>query len=92
MDSNTCTDAGDLKVKELLKEVRLDWSSASTKLVDDTISAIKEAIDNIPEDLKVNFFSDTLVFTLHDLEIDFSPLIVEHRRLRLMLLRDLSEA
>lgn len=53
MDSNTCTDAGDLKVKELLKEVRLDWSSASTKLVDDTISAIKEAIDNIPEDLKV---------------------------------------
>lgn len=56
MDSNTCTDGVDLKVKELLKEVRLHRSSASTKLVDDTISAIKEAIDNIPEDLKVYFF------------------------------------
>uniref|UniRef100_A0A5B7C9D5 Putative nucleolar protein 6 isoform X2 n=1 Tax=Davidia involucrata TaxID=16924 RepID=A0A5B7C9D5_DAVIN len=42
-----------LKVRELLKEVQLDYSPSTTKLVDDTVSAIKEAIEKIPEDLKV---------------------------------------
>ncbi|XP_059623649.1 uncharacterized protein LOC132266698 [Cornus florida] len=43
-----------LKVRELLKEAQLDYSASTTKLVDDTVSAIKEAIDKIPEDLKVS--------------------------------------
>lgn len=53
MDSDTIMEPMDLKVRELLKEVQLDYSSATTKLVDDTVSAIKQAIDTIPEDLKV---------------------------------------
>ncbi|XP_040999624.1 nucleolar protein 6 [Juglans microcarpa x Juglans regia] len=43
----------DLKVRELLKEVRLNYSPAFTKLVDNTVAAIKDAIDKIPEDLLV---------------------------------------
>ncbi|KAF3441314.1 hypothetical protein FNV43_RR15227 [Rhamnella rubrinervis] len=53
MDLNALTDSMDLKVRELLKEVQLDYSPSFTKLVDDTVSAIKEAIDEIPEDLKI---------------------------------------
>lgn len=43
----------DLKVEELLKEVQLEYSPALTKFVDDAVSSIKQAIDTIPEDLKV---------------------------------------
>ncbi|XP_021908004.1 LOW QUALITY PROTEIN: nucleolar protein 6 [Carica papaya] len=46
-------DSLDLKVTELLKEVQFDYSSAFTKLVDDTVSSIKEVIDNIPENFQV---------------------------------------
>ncbi|KAL5557295.1 hypothetical protein UlMin_039531 [Ulmus minor] len=53
MASEAFMDSMDLKVKELLKEVQLDYSSSLTKLVDDTISSIKEAIEKIPKDLKV---------------------------------------
>ncbi|PPS17856.1 hypothetical protein GOBAR_AA02726 [Gossypium barbadense] len=53
METETCIDSMDFKVQELLKEARLECSSALTKLVDDTVSAIKSAIDKIPEDLQV---------------------------------------
>ncbi|KAL4354660.1 hypothetical protein GQ457_06G039830 [Hibiscus cannabinus] len=43
----------DFKIQELLKEVRLQSSPALTKLVGDTVSAIKSALDKIPEDLQV---------------------------------------
>ncbi|KAF7828859.1 nucleolar protein 6-like isoform X1 [Senna tora] len=46
-------DSMDLKVSELLKEVKLDYSPQFTNLVDDTVSAIKASIDNIPEDFKL---------------------------------------
>ncbi|KAB1213028.1 Nucleolar protein 6 [Morella rubra] len=53
MEPDTFTDSMDLKVRELLKEVRLDYSPAFTQLVEDTVLAIKDGIDKIPEDLKV---------------------------------------
>ncbi|QCD91028.1 U3 small nucleolar RNA-associated protein 22 [Vigna unguiculata] len=43
----------ELKVSELLKEVNVDYSPQFTKLVDDTVSAIKASIDKIPNDFKV---------------------------------------
>ncbi|KAJ4714403.1 nucleolar protein 6 [Melia azedarach] len=49
----TLTDTTDFKVKELLKEVHFDQTPAVTKLVDDTVSAIKKAISKIPDDLQV---------------------------------------
>ncbi|XP_012491652.1 uncharacterized protein LOC105803799 isoform X2 [Gossypium raimondii] len=53
METETCIDSMDFKVQELLKEARLECSSLLTKLVDDTVSAIKSAIDKIPEGLQV---------------------------------------
>lgn len=46
----------DLKMAELLKEVQLPYSPAFSKLVDETISAIKDSIDKIPQDLQVSIF------------------------------------
>ncbi|KAK7307534.1 hypothetical protein VNO77_40695 [Canavalia gladiata] len=43
----------ELKLRELLKEVHVDNSPQFSKLVDDTVSAIKTSIDKIPNDLKV---------------------------------------
>ncbi|KAE9452911.1 hypothetical protein C3L33_15193, partial [Rhododendron williamsianum] len=53
MASDTLNGPTNLKVRELLKEVQLDYSPSFTKLVDDTVSAIKDAIDKIPQDLLV---------------------------------------
>ncbi|KAK6258334.1 hypothetical protein SCA6_012808 [Theobroma cacao] len=53
METETYVDSMEFKVQELLKEVRLEYSSPLTKFVDDTVSAIKSAIDKIPEDLQV---------------------------------------
>ncbi|KAI8566766.1 hypothetical protein RHMOL_Rhmol02G0067400 [Rhododendron molle] len=53
MASDTLNESTNLKVRELLKEVQLDYSPSFTKLVDDTVSAIKDAIDRIPQDLLV---------------------------------------
>ncbi|MBA0618159.1 hypothetical protein Godav_027542 [Gossypium davidsonii] len=53
METETCIDSMDFKVQELLKEARLECSSLLAKLVDDTVSAIKSAIDKIPEGLQV---------------------------------------
>ncbi|CAK9152397.1 unnamed protein product [Ilex paraguariensis] len=49
----TYTDPVNLKVRELLKEVHLDYSPETTKYVHDVVSSIKEAIDQIPENLQV---------------------------------------
>ncbi|XP_009777139.1 uncharacterized protein [Nicotiana sylvestris] len=49
-DTLTYTDSMNLKVKELLKEVQLEYSPEITATVDKVVSAIKEAIDKIPED------------------------------------------
>lgn len=54
MDAETYTDSMNLKVRELLKEVKFDYSPSTTKLLDDVVSSIKEAIDKIPEDLQVS--------------------------------------
>ena len=78
MDSDTIMEPMDLKVRELLKEVQLDYSSATTKLVDDTVSAIKQAIDTIPEDLKVFF-----VFVLIFFPLDFKPFFFQNPNLSL---------
>ncbi|CAH9146997.1 unnamed protein product [Cuscuta epithymum] len=39
-----------LRISELLKKVQLDYSPANTKIINDVVSFIKEAIDKIPED------------------------------------------
>ncbi|OIT32009.1 PREDICTED: nucleolar protein 6 [Nicotiana attenuata] len=49
-DTLTYTDSMNLKVRELLKEVQLEYSPETTATVDKVVSAIKEAIDKIPED------------------------------------------
>ncbi|KAK7406701.1 hypothetical protein VNO78_08331 [Psophocarpus tetragonolobus] len=43
----------ELKVSELLKEVNVDYTAHFSKLVDDTVSAIRTSIDKIPNDFKV---------------------------------------
>ena len=53
MASEATIDTTELKTRELLKEVRLDYSPAFTKLVDDAVSAIRDSIDKIPQDLQV---------------------------------------
>ncbi|XP_022152358.1 nucleolar protein 6 [Momordica charantia] len=53
MDSNTLMGPMELKVRELLKEFQLDYSPALVKRVEDTVSAIKNAIKLIPDDSKV---------------------------------------
>ncbi|KHN41974.1 Nucleolar protein 6 [Glycine soja] len=54
MDSDAIAkDSTELKLTELLKEVTVDHSHQFSKLVDDTVSAIKTSIDKIPNDFKV---------------------------------------
>lgn len=53
-------DSLNLKVKELLIEVKFDFSPSTTKLIDDVVSSIKQAIDQIPQGLQVPFSSKTL--------------------------------
>ncbi|KAL8250850.1 hypothetical protein R6Q59_034543 [Mikania micrantha] len=47
------TDTMNLKVAELMKEVQLDYSSTTSKLIDDVVFSIKECINKIPEDIQV---------------------------------------
>ncbi|KAL6542299.1 hypothetical protein OROMI_023901 [Orobanche minor] len=46
-------DSTNLKLRELLKEVQLDYSAANTAIINDVVSAIREAIFNIPDALQV---------------------------------------
>lgn len=46
-------DTMSLKVAELMKEVQLDYSSATTKIINDAVLSIKECINKIPEDIQV---------------------------------------
>ncbi|KMT09405.1 hypothetical protein BVRB_6g128810 isoform B [Beta vulgaris subsp. vulgaris] len=41
------------RVSELIKEVKLELSPSATKLIDKTISSIKNVISNIPQDFQV---------------------------------------
>ncbi|KAL3525384.1 hypothetical protein ACH5RR_013756 [Cinchona calisaya] len=52
-DNAMITDSMSLKVTELLKEVQLDYSPATTKTVDDVVSSIKQVINKIPENFQV---------------------------------------
>ncbi|XP_073135588.1 uncharacterized protein [Henckelia pumila] len=47
------TDSRNLKLRELLKELQLDYSPSNTKIINDVVSSIKEAIDGIPDDIQV---------------------------------------
>jgi len=62
----------ELKVSELLKEVNLDYTPQFTKLVDNTVSAIKASIDKIPNDFRVIIlfaFLSTLIFAAFNTSI-----------------------
>lgn len=61
MEVDTVTDSRILKVNDLLKDVRLDYGSLS-KLVNDVVSSIKEAIDGISEDFKVALWTYMSMF------------------------------
>ncbi|CAN4080066.1 unnamed protein product [Withania somnifera] len=50
-DTSSYTDSMNFKVRELLKEVQLQYSPETTATVDNVVSAIKQAIDKIPEHL-----------------------------------------
>ncbi|KAG6402464.1 hypothetical protein SASPL_134658 [Salvia splendens] len=43
----------DLKFRELLKEVQLDYTPENTSIVDGVVSAIRDAVDSIPDGLPV---------------------------------------
>lgn len=64
MDVDTLMEPMDLKVSELLKEVQVDYTPAFTELVDGTVSAIKEAINRIPDGLEVLSFFTSIFFYL----------------------------
>lgn len=53
MASETIIDSMDLRMRELLNEVKLKHSPSFTKLVDDVVSALRDSIDQIPQDLQV---------------------------------------
>lgn len=53
MASDAAMDSTELKTKELLKEVQIDYSPSFTNLLNDVVSAIKQSIDTIPQDLQV---------------------------------------
>ncbi|GAA0178293.1 RNA metabolism protein [Lithospermum erythrorhizon] len=46
-------DSMNMKVNELLKEVRIDYSSANTTIVNDFVTEIKQIIHTIPQDFQV---------------------------------------
>ncbi|KAL3813203.1 hypothetical protein ACJIZ3_014471 [Penstemon smallii] len=46
-------DSTNLKLTELLKEVKLDYSPENTKTINDVVSSIREAIDKIEDGLQV---------------------------------------
>lgn len=72
MEFDTSSRPIDLKVAELLKEVQLDYSSPAADLVDGTIQAIKQAIDQIPEDLEVTAdLAPGFVRDLGAVDVDF---------------------
>ncbi|KAF5198586.1 nucleolar protein [Thalictrum thalictroides] len=57
MENNVVSkeETADLKLRELLKEVQINYDSTTiTTFVNDTVSSIKDCIDKIPENLKVN--------------------------------------
>ncbi|XP_019423401.1 PREDICTED: nucleolar protein 6 isoform X2 [Lupinus angustifolius] len=53
LSNATFMNSTELKITELLKEVQVHHSPNFTKLVDDTVTAVKESIEKIPNDFKV---------------------------------------
>ncbi|KAL0449938.1 UNVERIFIED_CONTAM: hypothetical protein Slati_1550200 [Sesamum latifolium] len=51
--AETYPDSTNLKLRELLKEVQLDYSPANTAIINDVVSSIRDAINNIPDGLQV---------------------------------------
>ncbi|KAL0378137.1 UNVERIFIED_CONTAM: Nucleolar protein 6 [Sesamum radiatum] len=51
--AETYPDSTNLKLRELLKEVQLDHSPANTAIINDVVSSIRDAINNIPDGLQV---------------------------------------
>ncbi|KAL0343289.1 UNVERIFIED_CONTAM: Nucleolar protein 6 [Sesamum angustifolium] len=51
--AETYPDSTNLKLRELLKEVQLDYSPANTAIINDFVSSIRDAINNIPDGLQV---------------------------------------
>lgn len=51
--AETYTDSTNLKLRELLKEVQLDYSPENTSVVDGVVSAIRDVINSIPDGLPV---------------------------------------
>ncbi|XP_050228407.1 uncharacterized protein LOC126677694 [Mercurialis annua] len=54
MELDSSSSSLDTKINELLNEVQLNYSPALANLVDDTVSAIKQSINRIPQDLTVS--------------------------------------
>lgn len=52
-EAETLFDSTNLKLRELLKEVQLDYSPENASAVDSVVSAIRDAINGIPDGLPV---------------------------------------
>ncbi|KAK6150894.1 hypothetical protein DH2020_015826 [Rehmannia glutinosa] len=52
-EAETYPDSTKLELTELLKEVQLDYSAANATIINDVVSSIREAINNIPDGLQV---------------------------------------
>ncbi|KAE8667637.1 hypothetical protein F3Y22_tig00112383pilonHSYRG00143 [Hibiscus syriacus] len=77
MESEIFISSMEFKVQELLKEVRLHYSLELTKLVDDTITAIKFSLDKIPEDLQYHLQQIRLaVGTIHAVGPSVAPSVM----------------
>ncbi|XP_051127399.1 uncharacterized protein LOC127248890 [Andrographis paniculata] len=46
-------DSTNLKLTELLKEVQIDYSAENTAIINDVVTSIREAINNVPDGLQV---------------------------------------
>lgn len=67
----TLTDPMDFKVEELLKEVHFARTPAITKLVDDTVSAIRKSISKIPDAFPV-------MLKPHEVQLNIVFILIEN--------------
>lgn len=102
--AETYTDSTNMKLRELLKEVQLDYSPENTSVVDGVVSAIRDVINSIPDGLPVKFWTTQLFLCYRRLPFAASlnllmlfffvkkkKLAANFGRLQLMLLRGLFE-
>ncbi|KAL1551278.1 nucleolar protein 6-like [Salvia divinorum] len=67
--------ATSLKYRELLKEVQLDYSPENTSIVDSVVSAIRDAVDSIPDGLPVTFWIAQLSLCYCFIEFCDAPIV-----------------